>query len=136
MPTPAAIAHAQAVTASAEFADMVRSGCTFTAIGEHFGIRPQTAADYAYRHGLRKSHAEILLRPPKTRPFAPGEWILVDYPSTQLFGVSGTFKERPAKIIQVYPRFYLCQTARGQRVCQPIVGAKRAIEIGGEGHVL
>jgi hypothetical protein len=66
--------------------------------------------------------------------YAPGEWILVDYPSTQLFGVSGTFKERPAKIIQVYPRFYLCQTARGQRVCQPIVGAKRAIEIGGQGH--
>lgn len=63
--------------------------------------------------------------------YAPGEWILVDYPSTQLFGVSGTFKERPAKIIQVYPRFYLCQTARGQRVCQPIVGAQRAIEIGG-----
>ncbi|WP_138294341.1 MULTISPECIES: hypothetical protein [unclassified Clostridium] len=57
---------------------------------------------------------------------AVGDWVMVDYPSTQLFGISGTFKKTPAQVLRAYPRFYLCRTPGGQMVCQPIDDARRA----------
>ena len=127
------------MVSSDEFAAMIASNMTYREIGAKTGMSGSSVARYAARLGInrqRQTHSkqgpDITLATAERLPV--GTWIMTAYPTSSLNGLSGTIKPRPAKIVKVHSRYYECVTATGQRVCEPIVGAKRVTEIGGQGH--